>query len=267
MAVDVLKYGAHLLATLCTSISSPLLTGLSSKDPEYNIDPSYASYAYDGFINPSITTTDQVINLLETDKDPFADYQWTINTMTNGLTAPVDHNDMDVSHTSSEASLDSDDFNLDGWLLWNPGPPESTPPLVRHSMETLLRVIKTWPKMLAKEFQVPPMLHYSHTQHNTMLQPMANCVTISKMWACQSEGATEIVRQTIIQGMRSLFERVSAHILLSAKLLTHIVPIYGRATPSISHASLDSVHGNAHVSRPRSNFSLTCRPSHILGPA
>jgi hypothetical protein len=166
------------------------------------MDPCFASY---GFIDPSITTTAQVINLLATDKDPFANYQWSTNTI------PVTQYDVDTSNTSSETSPECGNFDFDGWLLWNPGPAKSTPLLVQHSMETLLKVIKTWPKMLAKGFQVPPMLHVSHTHHDTMLQPMANCVTISKMWAGQSDGASEIVRQTIIQEMRSLFQRVSQH--------------------------------------------------------
>jgi hypothetical protein len=181
---------------------------MRSDELEYNMDPSFALY---GFINPSMTATDEVINLLGTEKDPFANYQWPTNTIPNALERPAIQYDMDTSNTSSETSPESGDFDLDGWLLWNPGPSKSTPLLVQHSMETLLKVIKTWPKMLAKGFQVPPMLHFSHTHPEKMLQPMANCVTLSKMWAGQSEGASEIVRQSIIQEMRSLFQRVSQH--------------------------------------------------------
>ena len=173
---------------------------------DLNMDTPLASF---GFINPSETTTSLVHNLLA-DKDPFAGFQWSFPATTNSLPAPTQF-DVEPALTSSGTSPGSGDFTSDDWLLWNPGPSHTTPPLVRHSMETLLRVMKTWPKMLAKGFQTPPMLHFTNTLPDTMLQPMANCVTVAKMWAGQSDGATEIVRQTVIQEMRSLFEQVSEY--------------------------------------------------------
>lgn len=171
------------------------------------MDPSFASY---GLVNPSISIMDHMINRFSKDKHPMVDHQWTTNMIMDALTEPVSQYDMNLSHTNSQTSPDSGDLGLDGRLLRHPRPAKSTPPLASHSMQTLLRVIKTWPRMLVKGFQVPPMLHSSHTHHETMLQPMANCITISKMWAGQSDGTSETVYQTIIQEMRSLFERVSA---------------------------------------------------------
>jgi hypothetical protein len=57
------------------------------------------------------------------------------------------------------------------WLLWPNGPTHNAP-LVRHSMQTLLRVIKTWPHILAKGFQTPPVLHHTHSDPTTILQPI-----------------------------------------------------------------------------------------------
>lgn len=130
-----------------------------------------------------------------------------------------------IQHTSSssDASLVSVedatagcdvDFGLphssdDRWFLWSPGPTGTTPPLVKHSMENLLRVMKTWPSMLAKGLQPPPMLHSTHTSPENLQKPMVNCVALARMWAGQGEGASECVRRAVLQEMRFLFETVS----------------------------------------------------------
>jgi hypothetical protein len=100
---------------------------------------------------------------------------------------------------------------------------DSTPPLAKHSMEVLLRVMKTWPKILAKEFQPPPLLHTSQMNHiltsqnprvlqvepaQPVPQPLANCFTLAKMWAGQCEGASGIVTEAVTKEMHSLFDKV-----------------------------------------------------------
>lgn len=65
----------------------------------------------------------------------------------------------------------------DPWFL----PPDMTPPLVRHSMETLLRALRTWPRILCKGFLLPPMFHHSISR-TTVSLPLANCCTLVKMW-------------------------------------------------------------------------------------
>lgn len=90
--------------------------------------------------------------------------------------------------------------------------------LVKHSMETLLRVMKTWPRALAKGIQAPPMLHFTHTQPSTIIWPMKNCISIAEMWVGQSESTAEIVRHTVLQEMRVLFKQVSD----GCRVLTHI---------------------------------------------
>jgi hypothetical protein len=96
----------------------------------------------------------------------------------------------------------------DGWILSLLPQADTTPPLVRHSMERLLRVIRTWPRILAKELQLPPMIHPSQVPHSTLPQPLAICFTICKMWAGQCDGASEIIQDTVRKEMKSLFDRV-----------------------------------------------------------
>lgn len=127
---------------------------------------------------------------------------------------------------------------------------DSTPPLAKHSMEVLLRVLKTWPKMLAKEFQPPPLLHSSQMYQiltsqsqnqriqqadsaspvNPVPQPLANCFTIAKMWAGQCEGASGIVTETVTKEMQSLFEKVCPYPLWC----TEEAPV-ASATYCVSH--------------------------------
>jgi hypothetical protein len=109
------------------------------------------------------------------------------------------------------------------WLLW---PNESThnAPLVRHSMQTLLRVIKTWPHILAKGFQTPPVLHHTHSDPITILQPIQDCITIAKAWSAQTVHTTETVRNVIVREMRSLFSSYRTlderHLLAALQALT-----------------------------------------------
>jgi hypothetical protein len=89
--------------------------------------------------------------------------------------------------------------------LWSHGSTSDIPPLARNSMQTLLRVIKTWPRMLAKGFQSPAMLHYSHINPKTILQPMQDCIVVAKLWSSQTVHDTDAVRDVIIHNMRLLF--------------------------------------------------------------
>lgn len=122
---------------------------------------------------------------------------------------------IDPPHTSS---LPSPEISIgDDWMLPLLPPADAAPPLARHSMEVLLRVLRTWPRILAKEFQLPPMIHPSQVAHRTLPQPLANCFTLCKMWAGHWDGASEMVRDTVLKEMKSLFERYQ--ILDEASLL------------------------------------------------
>jgi hypothetical protein len=97
----------------------------------------------------------------------------------------------------------------DQWMLSVLPTADTTPPLTKHSMQTLLRVLRTWPSMIARGFQLPPIFHNSVDPLKNLPQPLANCFTLVKMWAGQFEGANSIVRDTILKEMRTLFEAVS----------------------------------------------------------
>ncbi|KAJ5339384.1 hypothetical protein N7452_006112 [Penicillium brevicompactum] len=80
--------------------------------------------------------------------------------------------------------------------------------LANHSMEFIFRVLRSWPRMLAEEFQTPPLFHPSQVGPNIKLPaPLANCVTLAKMWHGHCPGAEEIVRTTIMRELDSIVEQ------------------------------------------------------------
>ncbi|KAL2073435.1 hypothetical protein VTL71DRAFT_10759 [Oculimacula yallundae] len=88
--------------------------------------------------------------------------------------------------------------------------PVMTPPLVQHSMETLLRAIRTWPRILCKGFQLPPMFHHSILSTDVSL-PLANCCTLVKMWEGQFAGTNTIVHDTVMTEIKTLFRNFKTY--------------------------------------------------------
>ena len=82
--------------------------------------------------------------------------------------------------------------------------------LANHSMELIFRVLRTWPQMLADEFQMPPIFHSTQFDSQTrMPRPLATCITLTKMWHGQREGAEGLVRETILKELDLIVHQVS----------------------------------------------------------
>ncbi len=96
----------------------------------------------------------------------------------------------------------------DQWMLSLLPTTDTTPALTKHSMQTLLRVFRTWPGMVARGFQLPPIFHNSLDPLKNLPQSLANCFTLVNMWAGQCEGANSIVQDTVLKEMKKLFEVV-----------------------------------------------------------
>lgn len=83
--------------------------------------------------------------------------------------------------------------------------------LTNHSMELIFRVLRTWPCMLAEEFQSPPLFHFTHlAQSESLPRPLATCISVAKMWNGHYAGAEEIVRSTVLKELDSIVQSVSA---------------------------------------------------------
>ena len=60
-------------------------------------------------------------------------------------------------------------------LLPQPSHSDTTPPLAKHSMQVLFRFFRTWPRMIVKGFQMPPIFHQSTTPPEMSLpQPLSS---------------------------------------------------------------------------------------------
>ncbi|KAL4733633.1 hypothetical protein BDV11DRAFT_213617 [Aspergillus similis] len=81
--------------------------------------------------------------------------------------------------------------------------------LANHSMEFIFRVLRSWPRMLAENFQTPPFIHHSHVADSkTLPQPLANCFTLVKMWHGQCQGAEDMVHHLVVNELNSILTKL-----------------------------------------------------------
>ncbi|KAL3444105.1 hypothetical protein BJX65DRAFT_297879 [Aspergillus insuetus] len=80
--------------------------------------------------------------------------------------------------------------------------------LLNHSMEFIFRVLRSWPRMLAEEFQTPPLIHHTQIADSKRLpKPLANCFTLVKMWHGRCQGSDEMVHRLIENEVNTLLTK------------------------------------------------------------
>ncbi|KAL2813047.1 hypothetical protein BDW59DRAFT_35202 [Aspergillus cavernicola] len=119
--------------------------------------------------------------------------------------------------------------------------------LATHSMEFIFRVLRSWPRMLAEDFQTPPIIHHTQIADSMALpQTLANCITLVKMWHGQCQGAEAMVHRLIVSEVDTLlvkFEELDEQALLAVLQATTIYLIIllfptGTARPTLPEANL-----------------------------
>ncbi|PYH95891.1 hypothetical protein BO71DRAFT_482524 [Aspergillus ellipticus CBS 707.79] len=130
-----------------------------------------------------------------------------------------------------------------------PEPPETkiSFALATHSMELIFRVLRTWPNMLADEFQVPPLFHPTQIGPDQRLPvSLANCITLTKMWQGKCKGAEEMARRTILRELDSILDQDQTQHLEGAELIAVLqsVVIYAiiLISPSITSQGIRPDH-------------------------
>lgn len=114
------------------------------------------------------------------------------------------------SGTSGQEAASCDNSRRPSLQLQNP-PRFSSAALANHSMELIFRVLRTWPCMLAEEFQVPPLFHFTHfAQPESLPRSLATCISLAKMWNGHYAGAQEMVRSTVLKELDLIVQSVSA---------------------------------------------------------
>ena len=81
--------------------------------------------------------------------------------------------------------------------------------VVRHTMHFVIRVLRSWPRMMAAHHtaQLPPPIHRLQLADGVPT-PLANCYALTKMWSEHTDGSRELVKNTILQEIQRLFGEV-----------------------------------------------------------
>lgn len=92
----------------------------------------------------------------------------------------------------------------------------NTDPVARHTMHFVIRVLKSWPRMMGSHLtsQLPPMIHRLQLADGIPI-PLANCCTLAKMWIMHSEESRDLVQRTVHNEVRRLLRDVSRGLKLS----------------------------------------------------
>lgn len=165
---------------------------------------------------PSSSNTESPATARTVDPEPLEDF---LNRVNEPLRLAIEDAPLDGTfHTDASASfLETFQGNSDligqgdPWYMTSLNTQETTPPLAKHSMQVLLRVFRTWPCMVAKGFQYPPIFHHSMIVGKCASLPLANCCTLIKMWYGQHDGASAMVQETITKEIRNIIRDVSRH--------------------------------------------------------
>ncbi|KAI1172070.1 hypothetical protein F4777DRAFT_20811 [Nemania sp. FL0916] len=92
----------------------------------------------------------------------------------------------------------------------------NSPDLVQQSAGTILRIFRSWPRMLAKGISLPPIIHLSQFRFDVedgrcetieMPKHIARCITLCKMWVGQAEDSWQIVQEAAKREAESILTK------------------------------------------------------------
>ncbi|SPO00352.1 uncharacterized protein DNG_03197 [Cephalotrichum gorgonifer] len=115
--------------------------------------------------------------------------------------------------------------------------------LVKHTMQFVIRVLKSWPRAMATYHtaQLPPVIHPIQVRDNVPTT-LANCFTLAKMWAEHTEGSMELVQNTILQEVHRILGEYTCYreedLLAAAQslLIMTIMLLFGMGPePALPH--------------------------------
>jgi hypothetical protein len=112
---------------------------------------------------------------------------------------------------NSECSTTDNESSTMSSLAWRQSIVPTRAPLSslkQHSMEFTLRILRTWPHMMASGLQTPPIFHSRQVKQENMLIPLANCYIIANMWHGQCDKSSSLVHETTVREVISLFQNV-----------------------------------------------------------
>ncbi|KAK7985792.1 C6 finger-containing protein [Apiospora saccharicola] len=115
-----------------------------------------------------------------------------------------------------------------------PGTPSNNM-VVRHTMHFVIRVLRSWPRLMATYHtaQLPPIIHNSQIVDGALPKPLAHCYTLAKMWDSQVAGSGDLVQSIVLNEVQRLWREHGSYdeadLLAAAQsvLILLIVLFYG----------------------------------------
>ncbi|KAI0459162.1 hypothetical protein F5B21DRAFT_457425 [Xylaria acuta] len=137
------------------------------------------------------------------------------------------------SFSATETTAPTDAKEIEPWILAlaTKSIKHDPPALVQHSVQTLFRAFRSWPRMLAKGIQLPPAIHFfqfccdgkrdfdSSGGDAGMPKHISRCVTLCKMWVGQAEDSGQIVQSAVrgeVESILAKYRSYDAPTLLAA---------------------------------------------------
>jgi hypothetical protein len=98
------------------------------------------------------------------------------------------------------------------WLncLVTSTPPKRVKPLSHTTVTYAYRVLKTYPKMMLQLGRLPPIIHPLQLRGQETPVPLANCLSLVRMWEGRAEGSEDVVNGILTREMERLFGEVSS---------------------------------------------------------
>ncbi|KAK7915221.1 hypothetical protein PG985_012924 [Apiospora marii] len=117
-----------------------------------------------------------------------------------------------------------------------PGTPSNNM-VVRHTMHFVIRVLRSWPRLMATYHtaQLPPIIHNSQIVDGSLPKPLAHCYTLTKMWDSQATGSGDLVQGIVLDEVQRLWREHASYddadLLAAAQsvLILLIILFYGSA--------------------------------------
>lgn len=96
------------------------------------------------------------------------------------------------------------------WLnsLVTATPPKRIKPLSQTTVNYAYRVLKTYPKMVLQPGRLPPIVHPLQLRGQETPVPLANCLSLVRMWEGRAEGSEGVVNDVLTREMERLFREV-----------------------------------------------------------
>ncbi|KAH8811628.1 hypothetical protein F5884DRAFT_282783 [Xylogone sp. PMI_703] len=79
-------------------------------------------------------------------------------------------------------------------------------PLLPSTAQYIYRVLRTYPKMMFQPGGLPPIIHPLQVLEHETAAPLANCLSLVRLWEGRAAGSEDIIIETIRKEMEKLYQ-------------------------------------------------------------